>query len=97
MIQLVLENADKLIPSWEHDEERLVFHLSPVKVSRSRLLHGRMDEAGAPVTEDEALGQVALQYEGDIARQVQVILELPDELWDDLADRADALLEQASP
>jgi hypothetical protein len=29
---------------------------------------------------------------GETARQVRVVLELPDDVWDDLAERADALL-----
>jgi hypothetical protein len=40
---------------------------------------------------------VVTRYEGDIARQVRVILELPDDVWDDLADRADDLLEKDLP
>ena len=35
---------------------------------------------------------VALQYEGDLARQARVILELPDDVWDHLASQVDELL-----
>jgi hypothetical protein len=52
-----------------------------------------MDGAGATVSDGEAVGMVATRYEGDIAREVRVIIELPDDVWDDLADRADDLLE----
>jgi hypothetical protein len=93
MIQLIFDSVDKIIPEWENEQERLVFCLSAAHVSRSQLLHGRMEEAGT-ATEDEALGMVATRYEGDAARQVRVILELPDEVWDRLADRADALLDE---
>jgi hypothetical protein len=96
MIQLTFESTGTIIPEWENEQERLVFHLAPARVSRSRLLHGRLDEAGATVPDSEALGMVATQYEGDLARQVRVIVELPDDVWDALADRADALLDQES-
>jgi len=92
MIQIILE-SDPIIPEWEHDEERLTLRLSPARVSRSTLLHGKLDEAGLPVQATEALGLIATRYMGDLARQVRVILELPDDVWDDLAERADALLE----
>jgi hypothetical protein len=92
MIQIILE-SDQIIPEWEHDEERLTLRLSPARVSRSTLLHGKLDEAGLPVQATEALGLIATRYMGDLARQVRVILELPDDVWDDLAERADALLE----
>ena len=99
MIQLVFDSTDKIIPEWENEQERLVFHLSPVTVSLTKLLHGRLtlSESGAAVPDNEALGMVATRYEGDVARQVRVILELPDEIWDDLADRADDLLEKDLP
>jgi hypothetical protein len=92
MIQIILE-SDQIIPEWEHDEERLTLRLSPARVSPSTLLHGKLDEAGLPVQATEALGLIATRYMGDLARQVRVILELPDDVWDDLAERADALLE----
>ena len=96
MIQLVFESTGKLAPGWEYGQERLVFRLALPQVSQSRLLHGRMDEAGESVTDAAALGMVDLEYDGDVAHQVRVILELPDDVWDVLADRADALLERAS-
>jgi hypothetical protein len=94
MIQLIFENADKIVPEWEHEEERLAFRLSPVRVSRSTLLHGRMEEAGDSTSDQASLGLVATHYEGDVARQVRVILELPDEVWDALAEHADELLDE---
>jgi hypothetical protein len=93
MIQLILDSTGKIVPEWENEQERLVFRLLPSNVSLSRLLHARMDGAGATVPDGEAVGMVATRYEGDIAREVRVIIELPDDIWDDLADRADDLLE----
>ena len=95
MIQIILE-SDQIMPEWEHDEERLALRLSPAQVSRSRLLHGKLDEASLPVQATEALGQIATRYVGETARQVRIILELPDDAWDDLAERADALLNHAA-
>ncbi len=92
MIQIILE-SDQILPEWEHEEERLTLRLSPAHVSRSTLLHGKLDEAGLPAQATEALGLVATRYVGETARQVRVVLELPDDVWDDLAERADALLE----
>ena len=94
MIQLIFDSVDKIAPEWENEQERLVFRLSAANVSRSQLLHGRMSEAGASVPDDEALGMTATHYDGDVARKVRVILELPVEIWDHLADRADELLEE---
>ena len=93
MIQIIFE-SDQIMPEWEHDEERLTLRLSPARVSRSTLLHGQLDQAGLPVQAAEALGRTATHYAGETARQVRVILELPDDVWDDLAERADALLDQ---
>lgn len=93
MIQLIFDSTGKIVPEWENEQERLVFRLSASNVSLSRLLHARMSEADAAVPDGEAIGMVATRYEGDIAHQVRVIIELPDEWWDDLADRADDLLE----
>jgi hypothetical protein len=95
MIQIIFE-SDQITPEWEHDEERLALRLSPAQVSRSTLLHGKLDEAGLPVQATEAWGRIATRYVGETARQVRVILELPDDVWDDLAERADALLDQAA-
>jgi hypothetical protein len=96
MIQFVFESTGKVLPEWEHEEERLVFRLSPAQVSTSVLLHGRIAsrEVDATVTDDDALGLVIMKYEGELAHQVRVILELPDDVWDALADEADALLEK---
>ena len=96
MIQVVFESTGKVSPEWEHEEERLTFRLSPAQVSTSASLHGRiaLREADTTVTDDEALGLVVMRYEGDLASQVHVILELPDDVWDALADQADALLER---
>ena len=95
MIQLTFDSTGKIVPEWENEQERLVFRLSPPNVSLGKLLHARIasHEAGATVPDDEAIGMVATRYEGDIAREVRVIIELPDDVWDDLADRADDLLE----
>ena len=95
MIQIIFE-SDQIMPEWEHDEERLTLRLSPARVSRSTLLHGQLDQAGLPVQATEALGLTATRYVGETARQVRVILELPDDVWDDLAERADALMDQAA-
>ena len=94
MIQIIFE-SDQITPEWKHDEERLTLRLSPARVSRSTLLHGQLDEAGLPVQATEALGRIATRYAGETARQARVILELPDDVWDDLAERADALLDHA--
>jgi hypothetical protein len=95
MIQLIFDSTDKIIPEWEDEQERLIFRLAPAHVSLSQLIHGRIAsrEADAPVPDVEALGMVVTRYEGDLARQVRVILELPDDVWDDLANRADDLLQ----
>ncbi len=95
MIQIIFE-SDRITPEWEHEEERLTLRLAPARVSRSTLVHGKLDEAGSPAPATEALGLIATRYVGDTARQVRVILELPDDIWDDLAERADALLDQES-
>ncbi len=97
MIQLVFESTGQISPEWEHQEERLVFRLAPIRVHPGRLLHGRLREADAAVADEEAWGTVATHYDGDVARQVRITLELPDDIWDDLADRADALLEESAP
>jgi hypothetical protein len=94
MIQLIFDSVGKLVPEWENEQERLVFRLLAANASRSRLLHGRMSEAGLAVPDDEAVSLVATRYEGDVAREVRVILELPDDVWDRLADRADKLLDE---
>jgi hypothetical protein len=95
MIQLIFDSVDKIVPEWEHEQERLVFRLSAARVSRSQLLHGRLSQAGLAVPDDEAVSLVATRYEGDVAREVRVILELPDDVWDRLADRADELLDES--
>ena len=95
MIQLIFDSVDKIIPEWENEQERLVFRLSAARVSRSQLIHGRSSEAGSATQDDEALGLVATRYEGDVACAVRVILELPDEVWDRLAGRADELLDES--
>ena len=99
MIQLIFDSTDTIIPEWENEQERLIFRLAPATVSLGKLLHGRVAsrEADASMPNGEALGMVVTRYEGDIARQVRVILELPDDVWDDVADRADDLLEKDLP
>ena len=96
MIQLIFDSTDEIVPEWENEQERLIFRLAPAKVSLGELLQGRVAsrKAGAPLPDREAVGMVVTRYEGDIARQVRVILELPDDVWDDVADRADDLLEK---
>jgi len=93
VIQLVFESVARIVPEWENGQERLIFRLAPISVRRSGTLHERMDAAGATGLDDEAVGLVALHYDGDLARQARVILELPDEVWDHLANQADELLE----
>ncbi len=95
MIQLIFDSVDKIVPEWENEQQRLMFRLSAANVSRNQLLHGRMNQAGLAAPDDEALGLVATRYEGDVARQVRVILELPDDVWDRLADRTDELLDES--
>ena len=95
MIQLIFASVGSIVPEWENEQERLVFRLSTANVSCSQLLHGRMSETGAPVPDHEPLGLVATRYEGDVAHEVRVILELPDDVWDHLADRADGLLDES--
>ncbi len=94
MIQLIFDSADKIIPEWENEQERLVFRLSAAKIIHVDQLHKRLDEAGSTVPDDEAIGMVTLLYDGSVAHQVRIILELPTEQWDRLADRADDLLDQ---
>ena len=99
MIQLIFDSTDEIIPEWENDQERLIFRLAPASVSLGGLFHGRVasHETGAPLPDDEAVGMVVTRYEGDIACQVRVILELPYDVWDGLADQADDLLEKDLP
>ncbi len=94
MIQLIFDSKGKVVPEWEDDHERLVFRLSPANVKRGGTLHRQADEAGLSLPDSEAAGVVDLRYEGDLAREVQVILELPDEVWDNLANWADDLLDE---
>lgn len=94
MIQLVFKSVGKIVPEWEGEQERLFFRLAPANARRGDALHKQMDEAGAPAPDDEAVGVVTLGYEGDLAREVQLILELPDEVWDNLANWADDLLDE---
>jgi hypothetical protein len=96
MIQLIFDSTDEIIPEWENEQERLTFRLAPATVSLGGLLQERIAsrQAGAPLADRETLGMVITRYEGDVARQVRVILELPDDVWDDVADRADELLDQ---
>ncbi len=94
MIQLIFDSEGKITPEWENEQERLVFRLSAANVVRASLLHKRLEAADAAVPDDQALGMVALLYDGNVASQVRIILELPGERWDALADRADDLLDQ---
>jgi len=96
MIQLIFDSTDAIVPEWENEQERLIFRLAPATLSLGELLQGRVAsrQADAPLPDREAVGMVVTRYEGDVARQVRVILELPDDVWDDVADRADDLLEQ---
>jgi hypothetical protein len=95
MIQLVFDSIGDIMPEWENEQERLIFRLSPAQVSLSKLLHGRIAsrEVEAIVPDDEPVGMVTTRYEGEAARQVRMMIELPDDIWDDLADRADDLLD----
>ncbi len=94
MIQLVFDSKDKITPSWEDKQERLVFRLSLTDVKQCHTLHQEMEETGAPAQDDEAMGVVALRYEDESPSQVQLILELPDDVWDNLANWADDLLDE---
>jgi hypothetical protein len=96
MIQLVFKSTGKITPEWEHDEERLAFRLAPGQVSASKLLHGRLDEANVVVPDAEPLGLIAARYAGDAPHELRVILELPDEVWDALAEQADRLLDNSA-
>lgn len=93
MIQLVFDSVAKITPEWENEQDRLIFRLVLASVSRSKMLHERMDALGATELEAEAIGMVAVHYDGDIAHRARVTLELPDGVWDHLANQADDLLE----
>ncbi len=95
MIQFTFDSIARIVSEWENEQERLTFHLMPASVCRSEALHARMDAAGARGPDPDAVGMVALHYDGDLARQVRVILELPEDVWQDLANRADGLLEES--
>ncbi len=94
MIQLIFDSKGKIVPEWEDNHERLVFRLLPTNVKPGNMLHRQADEAGLSLPDSEAVGAVELRYEGDLAREVHVILELPDEVWDNLANWADDLLDE---
>jgi len=87
MIQLAFESVAQIVPEWENGQERLIFRLTLASVCCGEALHERMGEA------DQVVGMVALDYDGDLARQARVILELPDDIWNHLANQADELLE----
>ena len=89
MIQLVFDSIAKVVSEWENEQERMIFYLSPSRVGRSELLHGRLEAGGAQEPAGEGVGMVALRYDGDVVREARVILELPDEAWDALASQAD--------
>jgi hypothetical protein len=95
MIQFTFDSIAKIMPEWEKEQERLIFRLATASVCRSEALHERMDATGAKGRDGEAAGMVALHYDGDLARQVRVILELPEDVWEDLANQADDLLEES--
>ena len=99
MIQLIFDSTGEIIPEWENEQERLIFRLAQATVSLGGLLRERVasHQAGALPADQEALGMVVTHYDGDVARQVRVILELPDDVWDGMADRADDLLEKDLP
>jgi hypothetical protein len=92
MIQLIFESKGKVTLGWEDEQEQLVFRLSPTGVERGDSLHKQ--EVGAAVPSNEAMGAITLHYDGDVARQVRIILELPDEVWDNLANWTDDLLDK---
>lgn len=94
MIQLIFDSKGKIIPEWKDGHERIVFRLSPASVKRGGAIHRQAEEAGLSLPDSEAAGVINLRYEGDLAREVQVILELPDEVWDNLANWADDLLDE---
>ncbi len=91
MIQLVFESKGKITLD---AQGRLVFRLSPTRVECGDSLHQQAQQAGLNAPQDEAMGALALQYDGEAARHAQVILELPDEVWDNLANWTDDLLDQ---
>jgi hypothetical protein len=95
MIQFTFDSIAKVVPEWEREQERLTFRLVLASVCRSEALHARMDAAGVRGPDLDAVGMVALHYDGDLARQVRVMLELPEDVWQDLANRADDLLEES--
>lgn len=95
MIRLVLRSKGKIVPGWENDSERLLFGLAQAKVEPGASLHQQLEDAGVAISAGDAAGAVTLDYDGDAARAVQVVLELPDEAWDNLANWADDLLDQA--
>jgi len=94
MIQITLNHKGKIIPEWEDENERLVFRLSPVNITNDGSIHQEMEDAGTPVPANEALGTISLHYEDDVVQGIQIVLELPDEVWDNLANWADDLLDE---
>ena len=94
MIRLIFESIGEIVPEWENDNERLIFRLPSATVQRGSALHEQMEEAGVSVPASEPMGMVTLRYEGDVAHEVHLVLELPDAVWDNLANCADDLLDE---
>lgn len=94
MIRLVFASTGQLVPERGSGQHKLVFRLPRASVDRGGDLHQQLEEAGERLQSDDAAGMVAIQYEGEVARKVQLVLELPDAVWDNLANCADDLLDE---
>jgi hypothetical protein len=94
MIRLVFASTGHLVPERENGQQKLVFRLPRASVDRGGDLHRQLEEAGERLQSDDAAGLVAIEYEGEIVRKVQLVLELPDAVWDNLANCADDLLDE---
>ncbi len=94
MIRLVFASTGQLVPEHGDGQQKLVFRLPRASVDRGDDLHQQLEEAGERLQSDDAAGLVAIQYEGEVARKVQLVLELPDAVWDNLANCADDLLDE---
>ncbi|MBN1888635.1 MAG: hypothetical protein JW850_11615 [Thermoflexales bacterium] len=94
MIRLVFASTGQLVPEEEDGQQKLVFRLPRASVDRGGELHQQLEELGERMLVDDAAGMVSIYYEGEVARKVQLVLELPDAVWDNLANCADDLLDE---
>ena len=92
MIQFTFDSIAKIMPEWEKEQERFIFRLATARVCRNEALHERMDAIGAKGLDGVAANMAALHYDGDPACQVRMSLELPKDVRQDLANRANDLV-----